>query len=623
MAVSTRSGRASSVGLLALWMLAPPAPDGGISQADRQHIAATYSDIPPLETASVAQQRIAPRTPMSLVVLEMDFCSRTFGVPPCLAAGEPCYSTYPTCKYKAAYVNVGRLYKFTTADAPASLDGARPYVKSVRLLPTEIRDRYTVAGRVTVEMYDEPDGDVGVDPYVTSRAAFPRIPGTYWRKWLVRNVNYKGRRIKVYEGLAGMAEAEFDLRWTGKLETIRAEGNTVKIDAADLLKDISRLEIPPKIDCKLRANIGTTTTTLYVTTGVAQLPQAGGTIRIGDEILSYAGYNPETGEMTGVVRAQWGTTAEEASAGAKIQICRVFPKGNPFDLMKSILIDDAGMAASDVDTAAFDLWRDYPARDLDVGPCVVSEPMKASELLGELLDLVNAKMWQSEANRITICRDLGSLPATRIRTISDADSILARSVRLDANEQSRLTRVWLYWDRASVGREDDIATYRRVDVAISPEAEASISYGEIIERKIRSRFLVAAGQVEEEVAEFARNVCMRALMRHIEASPIIMASLDLKDADLRTGDFVDLRTDELPTALGAASTHPYQVVRREKTAGAVKLSFLRCPSRRIGHVAANSQASYLLATAAERDKYAFVAGNDGLMSNYDSGYGVY
>ncbi len=43
--LDTRSKRASSVQVLSPWALAPPAPDGLIDRADRQHIAWTYSGI--------------------------------------------------------------------------------------------------------------------------------------------------------------------------------------------------------------------------------------------------------------------------------------------------------------------------------------------------------------------------------------------------------------------------------------------------------------------------------------------------------------------------------------------------------------------------------------------------
>ena len=43
--LDTRSKRASSVQIMAPWMLAPVLPDGSIAQGDRQHTAWSYSGI--------------------------------------------------------------------------------------------------------------------------------------------------------------------------------------------------------------------------------------------------------------------------------------------------------------------------------------------------------------------------------------------------------------------------------------------------------------------------------------------------------------------------------------------------------------------------------------------------
>ena len=49
--LDNRSKRASSVQILMTPIMAPPLPDGTISQLDRQHIAWTYSGISALATA--------------------------------------------------------------------------------------------------------------------------------------------------------------------------------------------------------------------------------------------------------------------------------------------------------------------------------------------------------------------------------------------------------------------------------------------------------------------------------------------------------------------------------------------------------------------------------------------
>lgn len=52
------SKRRSSVQILAPWQLAPPAPDGTIAQADRQHIPWTYSGISATEAVAVNKVRL-------------------------------------------------------------------------------------------------------------------------------------------------------------------------------------------------------------------------------------------------------------------------------------------------------------------------------------------------------------------------------------------------------------------------------------------------------------------------------------------------------------------------------------------------------------------------------------
>lgn len=87
--------------------------DLGIESAESAEVSAT-----PVAQADVTREIIAPRTPIVLVVLSMDFCGRTFGVDPCLATGTKCFNTWPTCKYLTAYLKTTKDYKFTSRAAP-------------------------------------------------------------------------------------------------------------------------------------------------------------------------------------------------------------------------------------------------------------------------------------------------------------------------------------------------------------------------------------------------------------------------------------------------------------------------------------------------------------------------
>jgi hypothetical protein len=104
--------------------------------------------------------------PIRLVYLHLDYCGNVFGTSPCLATGRPCFNTWKTCKYLSAFDNVGKTYKYSEVDAALPFKGVRPYVKSVKLLPTEIKTNLTVNARVSVTMVDEMDQDVDTDPYL-------------------------------------------------------------------------------------------------------------------------------------------------------------------------------------------------------------------------------------------------------------------------------------------------------------------------------------------------------------------------------------------------------------------------------------------------------------------------
>ena len=116
--------------------------------------------------AEIAVRAPAKYAPVRLVYLHMDYCGNWFGTSPCLATGTPCFNTWKTCKYLPAFNNVGRTYKYSEVDAVVPFQGVRPYVKSVRLLPTEIKTNLTVNARVSAVMVDEMDQDIDTDPYL-------------------------------------------------------------------------------------------------------------------------------------------------------------------------------------------------------------------------------------------------------------------------------------------------------------------------------------------------------------------------------------------------------------------------------------------------------------------------
>lgn len=559
------------------------------------------------------------RTPVSLVIITLDFCSNVFGQAPCTATGTPCYNTFPTCKDKIHYSKTTRDYKITSADAPLPFKaGERPYIKDMKHLPTEIKDNLTINARVTINIYDEPDTDIGIDPYVSQRSS---IQGTYWKKLLARNPNYKSRTVKIYEGFRGLIEAGFQQKFIGAIDNITSgKSGEVKIECVDLLKAIANIEVPPKLDIKLLNNIDDTQTEMTLTSVVGL--DAPGYIRIGDEIIYYTTKNETTNVLSGCTRGYFATTSKEHKAKDKVQKVRYYPPANPFDILKEMLLTDAGISSLYVDTAAFDFFRDWPGGEVNFS-AIISEPTKLDKLYFEIVDLIDCKSWVAEDLKITIKRNIPNEPDRQYTYLTDESNIINNSASVDLNEKSRITRVLLYWDKSTLGKIDEIKEYNRLDIAVDADAEHANEYNEVIEKKFFCRWLRSGYIQEETMAGFIKLFVMRQVRRYRDAMPIITLDIELKDSDIKTGDFVKISTDEMLAIDGKPLDKAiFQVSKRDFKGHKINLKVLKFPSRKVCLFAPAGTPDYTSATEAQKE-YGFFSGANGKMSNEDDGYYFY
>ena len=579
------------------------------------------------------------RTPVTLVHIPQTWCANVFGVAPCTATGEPCYNTLHTCKARLAYAATTRVDVFCSANAPVPFPGPRPLVQSVSYLPTEITDNVTVSGRIKVVFIDEPDGDVGIDPYVTQRALFPNIPGTYWRKRLARNPAYKGQMMEIREGFLGDPLEEFRLRAMAPLELVSISKTSVTVSTVDLLKGLGEIETPKKLGIKLLSDLSAEAVEMILsdTVDVAVFPSSG-EIRIDEEIISYAGFNLAQRLLSGCTRGTRGTEAAVHSGQSVVQICRYFPPGNPFDHLKVILLQDAGYDPALVDSAAFDYWRDWPGGEV-VMTAFLSEPTKLSELfLGRksktalvgssgpqdsfgLVDLLDCKAWVAEGLQITIARNIPNAPGRQYREISDAATVVASSTSVDMHEVSRITRVVLYWDKALFGKDDDPTSYGRRDIAVNADAESE--YGDIIEERIFCRWLKSGIMQEEVLSAYISDLLLRRLFGRYDAAPVITLATELKDSDISTGQYVICTTDELLNVDGTPVTTRFQVIRRDFQAGKPQLKIQRIPVRRSAFYAQEGVTEYADPSPAQREYGGFYMDEQGRMPNGDDGFYYY
>lgn len=559
------------------------------------------------------------RTPVTLMVMTLDFCAETFGSAPCTATGDKCYNTYPTCKDKTNFNRTTKDYKFVSADAPLPFKtGERPYITSITHLPTEIKDSLTVNARVVVELADEPDTDIGIDPYVSTRSS---VQGTFWKKLLARNPNFKGRTAKAYEGFLGLSEGAYEQKFVGMIDNIKLSKGKVRIEIADLLTSLSDIEMPPKLDIKLIEDITDSQVEITLTT-VTGLDSPSGYVRINDEIIYYTAVNDVTNVISGITREYFSTTKAEHSENDKVQKVRYYAPANPFNILKEMLLTDADIASGYVDSTNFDYWRDWPGGEVNFS-AIVSEPTKLSKLYFEIVDLIDCKSWVGEDLKITIRRNIPNEPGRSYTHLSDEANIVENSASVDLNPKSRISRVLLYWDKSTIGDMAKIESYGRLDITVEADAESDNEYAEVMEKKFFCRWLRSGYVAEEDMAQFIENFSARQVWRQRDAMPLMALYTELKDSDIKTGEYVRLSTDELLQEDGNPLDRAiFQIVKRDPKKHKVSIRVLKITPARIGFIAPDATPDY--ASASEADKeYGFITDNDGLMADGTQGYHIW
>jgi len=307
----------------------------------------------------------------------------------------------------------------------------------------------------------------------------------------------------------------------------------------------------------------------------------------------------------------------------------------------------AGMSEDMLDLIEWDEQRDWPGGEIDFS-AFVTEPTRLDKLYFEVVDLLDAKSWYGETQKITIRRNLrrpgeGGRPAGLLAAeddallvteggaylaldpallwrLTDEANIVAGTASADLNEKSRLTRVTLYWDRKILEKDGEAASYNAVDIAVDADAEGENEAGSPIEEKIFCRWLRRGYLPDEQVESFVRALATRRVWRRRDALPIIAFDVEIKDGEIRTGEWIRLSTDALVRPDGAPiSEELFQIIRREPGRSRIGLRALKVSPRRVAVFAPAGHPDYDVATEDERT-YGYFSDDRGEMPGGDDGY---
>jgi hypothetical protein len=565
--------------------------------------------------------------PVTLVEIDRDVCSLTFGVSPCPATGTKCYNTWATCAARSAFAVTTQTLRFAKprADLPLSFE-AIPSVISTSASPTELNvgDVDASSGplgkraQATVTFQDHPTSDIEIDPYVSNRSLDPWTHGTFWTKLNARWPTPKGRKIRILDGYIGQATSAM-VRREYLIDSIDGPNSAgvVSIRAVDPLRilDDKTSQAPILSRGELSAAITNSQTTLTVTGAVLADYPATGTLRIKGELMTYTGRTISGGiiTFTGITRATDGTTAAAHEIESRVQTCIRYTDVNAWEVAKSIIQVYAPAAYAYIDLTE---WETEADQWLDgfIVSAVISEPTGLNQLLAELCRDAQFFIWWDERQQKILLRAVRP-PTETPQVFTENANIIAGSQSLVQKPDERISQIWYYYQPRDLSKSvTDEENYRKVRIRIDADAESPREYGESAVEKIFSRW------VRTDAIVVA--ITTRLLARYSVNPYYLTISVDAKDRGTWTADVVDVSTRLLTNTEGLPFTTRYQIISAQETSpGSVVKYVLQNYnfSARYGFWMAADAPTYAAATDEQRAIGGWWAGTDGKISG-DDGY---
>ncbi len=594
----------------------------------------------------------AGRHPAYIAEIYLQRCTLTYGTPPCSAAVgttgfTKCFNTLGTCQDEPNFdpdsteplrFSSQRIDELQQAGEPPTF----PTLLTVDTTPTRLEPGKGLGIRssVTIRLQDHPWTDVGIDPYLgdASRAVSdPDSVGSFWGKMLARVKYWEGRRLDILTGYldpeTGVYDASNFLRRTFVIEEVAGpdrRGN-VSIIAKDPLKfaDSNRTQVPELTRALLDSDIDDNPATVTVPVGVGEgaLFSIGDFIRIDEEVCEVI--NVVSDDLT-VDRATLpsfypasGTLIDEHTAGATVQICRLYDNERVDDIISDLLINEVGIDPSFIDLVE---WADIFDEQIPsyIFSTLITEPTGVKDLLQELTEHTILLWWDERDQEIKF-EVLRPTALTLLPTFDDDSNIVADSFASNRTSKERLSRVYTYHGQRDPTKSlDQKNNYQKVNIRIDVDAESDEQYGSARARDIFSRWLTTA---ETAIAD---EIGQRLLVEYRNTKTAIQFVIDPKDDSQWTGDFVKIASRYIQDQEGQPTAKQFRIVEVAEllTKLGAKYKYVAIQTQLSGRAGVwapdeeppgTPYPDYTAATEEERLR-AYWCGEDGLMSNGDTGY---
>jgi hypothetical protein len=568
------------------------------------------------------------REPIVFVQIDQDFCNNSYGVAPCTASGSvKCFNTRKTCEDPANYDKGVLTLSFSKSQQQLPpQNGVIPSLVKSDTSPSVINPISTNKNNsalgqravATLQFADHPHSDIVVDPYVEERNYNPFERSTFWAKWLARNPYYQNRPLRIYDGYLGQDVAEMNVRHY-LIDSIKGPDSNgrVAIMAKDPLNlaDKEKAQVPLAVQGKLVTAINTTATQIDIENAVLTDYAESGTVRIGDELMTYTTRALFTvGEfeyvrLSGITRATDGSVVADHKVGANVQGCVRYTNQFIWDVLYDLLVTHAKIPASFINKNEWDEEGLAWLIGFNI-TSLLSKPAGVGEILAEILQQVLAYIWWDERTQKIKFRSIRAIP--NAGSINDDANILENSVSITTDPKERISQVWIYWNQRNAALPlDNEANYDSLRIRADLEAESPEKYGEAKIRKIFARWIQTDAQ--------AVILGTRFLEFAIDNPKTIKLRVDAKDRSFWTGDVLAVTHRNVVDVFGAPSSERYQILSAEEVLpGEVveyQLQSFAIRVARVGFYTASDALNYGEYTPEEieEQKLSFYADENGLL----------
>jgi hypothetical protein len=575
---------------------------------------------------------MANREPIQYVEIDVDYCSRTYGVAPCAAilgttGDRKCFNTYATCQDKTNFLKTTKTISFINnrSNLPKGLiaypalkdNGISAFSSTVNVAGSNPRmNAFGRRASVTVALKDFVDDDVWFDKYQLQRISGaaqasaigydPGSVGTFFTRLKARWPYYAGRPLRVIDGYVD--DGILTVTQTRHFIITDLSGpdsnGDVTFEAKDVLAlaDDKKALAPTPSRGKLGANVTNAVgqTFALTPTGIeAEYPTSGwGTI--GSEVVTFT-RSGATVTLTG--RGQEGTVAAAHNLGDTFQVALYINNERVDDTIYDLLVNYAKVPASFCPLVSE--WEPEITKWMSsvLLKTVITKPTGVAQLVGELSDIGVSVWWDDVNQKVKL---LATHPIDQELIVPVSDNLDIKTIAQEDFDEDRITQVHFYTKQSDPTKDyKDKNNYDRLNVLIDTDAESANAYNDTKVREVFCRWLNSGADA------IVRTLSLR-LLKRLNTPPVhYTILLDAVLKDLNLADVIELDSRVATDETGLPVKKLLQIIRRtEKKSGhelEVEAQSFRYDGR-YGQIMANTTPNYGSATDEQKRLGAFFVG---------------